>query len=274
MKPYYVYSPPFDRSSGGIVVMHKIAKDLSSKGCEVHLKDVVLDKLYQTDWPNMAHGIAIYPEIVHRNPFGCKTVVRILLSIPGMWGGPTDFSPYDLLYVYSKMFNSKIHMPENRILYVPCLDLNVFYDQGKSRSWVGYYRGKGTQPDLHEISHASPLGGKESFRGEARQAALCDLLNRCRLLYVYDYCTCITDIARLCGCPVVVIPNDIFSKADYEQSEFWEFGGIGYGLEEADLAINSMDSQHARDWYLMKEEEFQVALDRFIEVTQDADNVI
>src|SRR5271157_2585607 len=202
MKQYLIYSPPFDRSSGGIVVMHRIADSLKHRGMDARLISRSVADLYSMPFPPAPEeAIAIYSEIVYGNPFNCVTVVRMILNTPGVFGGPKGFPKDDIRFVYSRLFNTKERLPEDRVLYIPCLDLNTFYDMGLERSVVLYYRGKGTQPDHPKLKYTVPLGGKEDFRGQNRQEALREMLNRCRLLYVYDEVSCMTDIARLCGCP-------------------------------------------------------------------------
>jgi hypothetical protein len=273
-KPYFIWAPSFDNASGGIVVMHRMAVELQKRGECVYINTPVQNKkwdmvLVMED--GIPESIAVYPEIIQGNPFGAETVVRYLLNIPGVCGGPNSLAGYsdtDFFFIYSQIYNSKIGLPEEDILFCPHLELDRFYDKHIKRCGRMVYRGKGTQPD-HPLCNYPLLGKKEGFRGEDGQDKLCDLLNKCELLYVYDNCTAMTDIARLCGCPVVIIPDGSYTKEQISVGGNWEAGGIGWGVEEAAIARYTIDSQKIRAGYQYAEIEFQKRLTRFIEVTQN-----
>jgi hypothetical protein len=273
-KPYFIWAPPFDNASGGIVVMHRMAVELQKSGECVYINTPVQNKkrdmvLVMED--GIPRSIAVYPEIIQGNPFGAETVVCYLLNIPGVCGGPSSINDYektDFFYIYDRLFNSKIGLPEENILHCPHIDLDVFYDKHLPRVGRAVYRGKGKQPD-HPLANYPLIGGKESFRGDEGQARLCELLNRCSLLYVYDPATAITDIARLCGCPVVIIPDGSYTKEEYQQHEFYAAGGVGWGVEEAAIARATIDGEKMRQFYIEAEKIFQEKLTKFIEVTQN-----
>jgi hypothetical protein len=272
MRSYLIWAPAYDNASGGIVVLHRLAVELRKRGEKVFINTGVQNQkwplipLMPNNMQTYDKAIAVYPEILNGNPFYASTVVRWLLNIPGVCGGPASINDYektDFFYIYDCLFNSKIGLPEENILHCPHIDLDVFYDKHLPRVGRAVYRGKGTQPD-HPLANYPLIGGKESFRGDEGQARLCELLNRCSLLYVYDPATAITDIARLCGCPVVVIPDGSYSKEDYG----WTTGGIGYGVEEAAIARATINSEKMRADYEEVERKFQLQLTRFIELTQ------
>jgi hypothetical protein len=77
-----------------------------------------------------------------------------------------------------------------------------------------------------------------------------------------------TEIARLCGCPVVIIPDGSYTKEQYQQHEFWGAGGMGWGVEEAAIARETINSEKMRTAYEEAEKEFQRRLTVFIETTQ------
>ena len=274
-RPYLIWSPPFDESSGGIKVMHRMVVELQKRGCEVFLNTKQQNPKwdYVPFWEDCSEPdvIAIYPEIVPGNPFNAKTVVRYLLNIPGACA-PDYRSTWgydDILYTYSKLFNTKLNLPEDRVILCPHIDLDVFYDMELLRKGRMVYRGKGRQPDIPMLKDYPSLGGKESFRGDDGQQRLAESLNRCDLLYCYDTATAMTEIARLCGCPVVLLPDCTYTWQDYQQHEFWQSGGIGFDLLEAPLARLTINSDVMRADYQEAEKIFQKKLTEFIEVTQN-----
>jgi hypothetical protein len=270
-----VWAPPFDESSGGIKCLHRLAVELQKRRELVFLST----ETQNPKWPrvgtivnignDLENEISVLPEIISGNPFKSKTVVRYLLNTPGSCS--PDYSSTwgkdDLFYTYSRLFNTKIGLPDDRVLLCPHIDLDVFYDQHLPRSGRAVYRGKG--PD-HELLRKYPLlGGKESFRGDYGQKRLCDALNRITMLYVLDNATAMTEIARLCGCAVCLIPDGSYTKEQYQQYEFYGAGGFGWGIEESAIARATIDSEKMRSAYMETERKFQLDLTRFIEVTQN-----
>ena len=272
-KAYLVWAPPFDESSGGIKVLHRLAGELQKRGFDVFLNTEAQNKKWDNvpvyRYDAIGHDIAIYPEIVSGNPFDAKTVVNYLLNIPGACS--PDYSSTwgkdDLFYTYSRLFNTKIGLPDDRVLLVPHINLSVFYDKHLPRTGRAVYRGKGSDREL--LRQYPLLGGKESFRGDEGQERLSDMLNRITMLYVLDNATAMTEIARLCGCPVVIVPDGSYTKEQYQQHEFWPAGGIGWGVEESAIARATIDSEKMRSVYEEAEIEFQRRLTNFIEVTQN-----
>ena len=277
MRSYQIWSPGFDRSSGGICVLHRLAVELRKQDLNVFINTDVQNP----KWPAIPvwrerviekDDIAIYPEIVSQNPFAANTVVRYLLNTPGScspdhsrtWGKD------DILYTYSRLFNTKLGLPDDRVMLIPHIDLDVFYDKRLPRNGRLVYRGKGQQPEDKRLSGYPLLGHKESFRGDGGQEMLAEALNRCELLYVLDSATAMNEIARLCGCPVCLVLDDTYTKEEYQQHEFYDAGGFGFGIEEAPIARATINSELMRSDYEVAEAEFQKRLDIFIQTTQEA----
>jgi hypothetical protein len=270
MKPYLVWSPPWDRSSAGIVALHVLAHNLALRGIPVSMntdkQNPAWERLPLALSPDPEGTIAIYPEIVHGNPYEATTVVRLIMHRPGFWGGPTSYLSTDLLYVYSDFWNreSGLNLPQDRILFIPTPDLNRFYDMHLPRFGRLIYRGKGKQP---AVIAGDSLGDKESFVGPGGQDLLRERLNQCELLYCYDNVTVMVDIARLCGCPVCLIPDPQFKFV----SLCYPFPNIGITFyPETVRAIQTIDSRIIRQQHLRFEAEFQQRLGDFIRTTQEA----
>jgi hypothetical protein len=195
-----------------------------------------------------------------------------MLNIPEYSGGPPidTYPKSDLFFTYSRLFNTRLGLPDDRILLCPSIDMSVFYNMHIPRSGRLVYRGKGQQPDSPLLAQYPSLGGKESFKGDEGQDRLREKLNKAEMIYVYDNATAITDIARLCGCPVVIVPNGLYFRKDYEQHELWHAGGIGYDLIEAPIARATIDSEYMAKCYAELEVKFQEQLSEMIKLTQGA----
>jgi len=249
-KPYSVIMPPFDPVSGGIRVCWGLYGWLLAKGMIVFPNATI-----ETDF------IGIYPEIYNGNPANATTVVRYLLNKPGVMSlygepSPTEFAPTDKLYYFSKIF-APDDVKDEQVMFLPICNLHVFKDQKKKRTKTCYIVGKGTNTNKHP---------KDSILIDRKfaidQQALADLLNECHTLYSYDPVTAMFEIARLCGCKVVIIPNIKFNVNlnKYEPG----MNGISYGIDN----YVPLNVEEFREHYKGMIKTFEERLDNFIESTQ------
>jgi len=254
-KPYTIYAPDFQVTSGGIRVMWGLYGALLAKGQIAYINAITRG----------IDSVAIYPEIAHGNPLEGTKVVRYILNKPGVMGrgtpgrsfeaGPTDFDPTDSLYYFSKLFSDGSEA--NNYMFLPILDTHLFKDQGRTRDKIAFFVGKG------EDTKAHPQGSVLIDRGFAQdQQALADLLNECKVLYCYDPVTAMTEIARLCGCRVVMI-NPVYSKEAWSQYEAG-MNGISWGVDEG----IELDAEVFAAHYARMKVHFDECLDQFIEETQ------
>jgi hypothetical protein len=249
MKPYSIYLPTYDHTSGGIKVMYALYGALLAKG-----QIVIPNVTFQNDF------IAIYPEIVNGNPLRGTTVVRYLLNEPGVMSGngqpsPTSFPDTDIQYSFSKLFTPDF--TEDRIMFLPAIDTNTFYDQKKKREHNAVFIGKGTDTRKH------PNGCWLIDRGVAfNQNELADQLNECQYLYTYDPVSAMSEIARLCGCKVVYL-GEKYTKDDYLRYEPG-INGMSFDGEPTDLDSEAF-TRHYKDLYA----QFMTKIDSFITTTQN-----
>ena len=207
--------------------------------------------------------IAIYPEIVRGNPTEARHVVRYILAKPGEMSsrgepGPTVFPVSDKIYFFSELYNT-MGADKNHIMFLPVLNLHLFKvtNTGK-RQHNCKLIGKGS--DLHLKETEGLFEVTREFAND--QGALADYLNECEAMYSYDNHSAVFEIARLCGCRVVVIPNQ------YTKEEFAKYepgmNGISYGIEEN----VPLDAVEFRNHYENMVKVFEERLDYFIEDTQ------
>lgn len=253
MKPYSIVTPDFKIDSGGIRVMWGLYGWLLTKGQIVNVNA----KYSNSDF------VAIYPEVYHGNPMGAQTVVRYILQKPGMMGkgtpgsqsfrpGPTKFNPNDKLFAFSRLYMQGL--PDNHYMFLPILNMHLFYDKRKKRIKKFYYVGKGINTNSH------PSDAIELPRKMPDQQKLADTMNECEVLYVYDPVTALSEVARLCGARVVMFaPMEGFEK-------YYEPGMNGISLYK-DKAIE-LDYAEFRNHYGGMRDTFGKKLDDFIELTQ------
>lgn len=270
MRPYSIFTPPFDTTSGGIRVMYGLYGWLLAKGQIVHLNAQYANPDF----------VAIYPEIQEGNPAGANTVVRYILNKPGrieaVWSdgtvktGPTDFGENDKLYYFSRLFGEA---DEDHYLFLPILNTHLFKDYGNKRTKTAYFVGKGMHYFKPEDINKHPKDAILIDRQLADdQQKLADILNECELLYCYDPVTAMTELARLCGCEIVMIPS-IYTREEFEKYEPG-MDGIRWGTKH-DPAIYDMsthplsfNSEKFATRYKAMVDQFSKNLDKFIEDTQ------
>lgn len=201
--------------------------------------------------------IAIYPEIVFGNPFNAKRIIRWVLNFPGKLNGSGEYDESEIKYAFHKVFYPSVD--ENHVLLLPVIETNIFVDKHLERKYPIFYVGKGEKvPRVPETE-----GIMEINRGTADDPQnLCNILNEATVLYTYDNMTAMTEVARLCGCPVCIIPDGWHTK---EQRDLHEFGwnGLSWGTE-----IPQIDSDKFRETYLKSYDIFKHNLKFLIEETQ------
>lgn len=249
-------TPDFDVTSGGIRVMWGLYGSLLAKG-----QIAYINAKFPTD-----DFIAIYPEIVRGNPLGAKYVVRYILNKPGVMSsgglsGPTEFDPTDKLVYFSRLFGQA--KKESEYMFLPILNTHLFKDRHKKRTQKAVFFGKGLEYAslLAEPKHpASAVVIDRSFAQD--QQALADLLNECEVLYCYDPVTAMTELARLCGCRIVMI-NPSYTKDEFKHYEPG-MNGISWGKDDG----VPLDTKGFTKHYGDLRGEFARELHYFIEDTQ------
>jgi len=82
------------------------------------------------------------------------------------------------------------------------------------------------------------------------------------VLYCYDNITAMTELARLCGCPVVLVPNGEYTEEKYREHEMG-MEGLGWGKIPEPFGSNKFMER-----YKNLKEVFYDKLNNFIEITQ------
>lgn len=204
---YSIWAPPYHHFSGGIRALHELGEKLAEKGF-----NPLVGQTYEPG------TIAIYPEVVSGNPFNAKYVVRWCLNVPGRLGGEDKYDPAELVFTWSEKY---LNLPKDRILKVDVID-PFFTNNHLKREGDCFWSGKGPRrgcvpgPEvegMEEITYSYP----------AERTELADLLNKKKRLYSYDDCTAMLLEALLCGCEVILLPEnkqilleDVILRDDYD----------------------------------------------------------
>lgn len=201
---YLIWSYDYSHASAGPKVLHRLCHELNAIG-----ETAAIGNGYATnpEW-DTPHGvmdddtIAVYPEVVSGNPWGAPRVARWVLNIPGKLGGDRLYDPSEIVFSWD------LAVFDAPLLHLPAVELDIYHDLGLPRSGELFYVGKGSQGDTNgavPITHEMRLD----------RYALADALNRAALLRCFDDYTAMPQIARLCGCPVLMPSGERLEPAGF-----------------------------------------------------------
>lgn len=279
MKPYLIVSHDYTRLSAGVRALHRLCHVLNEIGCEAFVTSGVVNPNWNTPTAtptiieNVAqHGIVVYPETDEGNPLNAKRVVRYLLNRPGLIRGSGELEPGEMHFAYCGLLREFV--PDDHILTVPVVDREVFRNHPvQDRYGAAMWTGRGKLVDVAPIPQTE--GTTEiTFDWPKTAKELADLFRRSELFYTYQNYTALTIEARLCDCPVVVIPNELYTWDDFITGQPGGVAGMMLwnrhdmwdnilGLIRARRTIHNFMSRYAHDI-----RKFEEQLARFVKVTQ------
>lgn len=267
MRPYLVLSYDYAHNSGGRKVLHRLCHELNLAGQEAYIPP---EWIANPEWNTPSHEpsfegdwVAVYPEVVPGNPWGAPHVARWVLNHPGVIvpaGGsaPGDavYDPAEIVFIFHEAFNAMGVGPE-RVLNLPTIETDIYFDRHLPRVGEVFYVGKSSK------SRELPGALEVTTAMAADRENLADVLNKATVMYTFDNETAMAEIARLCGCPVIVIPDGSYTWEQYDRLVGW----VGQGW---DAMPPPFDSAAYRAWYLGRIDTFHERLADFIRITQAA----
>lgn len=256
MRPYLVWTLPYKVDSSGEKVLHRLVHELNLAGQEAYTCFDQRNPKWQTPYhpgPLGDDWIAVYPEVVTGNPLNAPHVARWVLNKPGKLGGDKTYDPSEEVFCFAEQFNV-LGVPPDRIMYLPAIELDIYTDRHLPRRFTLYYVGR--KRGIHRPKRALEI----SPHLRRRPRRLAHVLNRAALLVCYDNMTAMNLIARLCGCPVMLVPD-----GEWTLKQFQEFGMEGMGWDEVPGPFDS-DVIRARE--VAAYDTFKTQLAHFIDITQ------
>ena len=264
---FLLWTPPYTDEWGGVIVLHRLAEILASKGYPTYTtgptKQGSLAK-FVGDVPNLSINpettMVIYPEIVSGNPFNSKHITRWVLYTPGKNGGDGKYPSSDLVYKYWDIFEVSDDIRVDG--YLRCIDTkkDFFVDQGLERSGTCHLLKKGLQYAKNFNQHPSD---SQSLDGFINDEHLKNVFNQKEMFISYDAMSYHSIQAALCGCLSVVIPDPGVSKSEWqERADIYKYG-IAYGLDDIQWAKDTMHL--VRDRMKDLEDECDELVDKYIE---------
>lgn len=277
--PYYIVAPDYHEGSSGIRVLHYLCHILNQKGNEAYihggkvsdalwtpkLDDEIMYKHYLAS----RKPIVVYPEVVSGTPLALGIKVRYMLNKPGFISGDQNYDEDEIFFAYQEAFLPAA-APKN-ILCIPATDPNKFNPEGTTQdNRYGRYfyynrlldRGGQLLPLTKDAIEISPANHRSLDE-------LAEIFRHAELLYCYEASSIATE-ARLCGCPVVYVPNETMLN-EFPSNRLGD-EGTAWGESEDGLARAKATVHQIFQKYMKLYDEFLSQLDKFITLTQQKAN--
>lgn len=197
-------------------------------------------------WPRVDENtVVVYPESAYGNLLGAKHVVRWLLHYyryEDQLG--LAYEPTDVFFSYREQYNTARLNPEGKLLHVIHFDLDLYrnYNSGPREGTCYIVRKGKDRPDL-PASFSGPVIDNLSEREKVA------VMNRSEFCVSFDVQSAYSNIAALCGCVSVIVPEPGKTRADYlKPSDKAHANGVAYGFsdEEIDFALSTRDAVKAQ----------------------------
>ena len=289
MKKFLVFSPSYDETNGGAIVLHKLCSilndlgydaclypyyetyELNKKNClksiQKSLKSFlfpwrkkyktnpefntpVYKKVNKSSWQEW---VVIYPEIVFGNPLGAKNVVRWFLHQPGFHSGTIYYGKNELYF----KFNTAIHDFSFQGSVTSTNNLKVIHYP------LEYYNTENLPKIRKGVACSLRKRKNKPLQHETENSILIDgkthkevaeIFKNVKTFISYDSYTAYSVFAVLCGCDSIVIPEDGVSEEEWYPEQA-DRNGLSYGfagLEE------SRRTAHLVRQHVIKEEKRSV----------------
>lgn len=252
-RPYYIYTPGWDRTSGGNKVMHYLCHALNLIGEECFvITDGINPDLYEYRGrhADAIDGITIYPELYKDNPLGASRIVRYILSDRYK---EDELDPHGMLYYFSK----SLAKGSNNVLFLPSINPKIFNLNGSGErrleyKYIGRARGVSEIPeskDAIEITMDFP----------STQEEIAEMFKHARVFYCYTNSGLMQE-ALLCGCPVVFIQNEkttsnfaLEELGTYGITDVSEGDSLAYAYASIGQAIEKYNEARVNFWKQLDE---------------------
>ena len=184
-------------------------------------------------WDRLSVGeaVVVYPEIIAGNPIRANKVVRWFLHRPGFHTNVIDYGPGELYFYYKKTFNDEELNPNSsNHLEVVKVFHEIYSDAiDSTRDIDCCILRKGADRAINvNLDNVTCVDGMSH-----QETAL--VFKRSKRCYCYDLDTMYARYAALCGCEVIVIPEDGLILEQWRPDEARRYG-LAYGDSDEQLA--------------------------------------
>lgn len=249
--PYYIVSPPFNRTSAGVRVLFRLADMINRTGGSafVHLRPhihgshggspmdiapLLTQKTLDYHFANGLTPIVIYPEITRVAKLNPPVRVRYVLNYENLLfeNDPIDDDDYILGYSENILARMALDKPASK-LFIPVSD-PIFFSpppDGSPREGGCFYAGKYQDAlggELFPVTDGLPEITRDRADSQSPEQ-IRDLFRRCEFFYCYEDSALALE-AMLTGCPTIFLPNPHFTATLGAQ----ELEGLGFGWGDSE----------------------------------------
>ncbi|MCR5439586.1 MAG: hypothetical protein K6F01_09175 [Selenomonas sp.] len=186
-----------------------------------------------TNWPYVDDDtIVVYPEVVFGNILAAKHVVRWFLNVnrfTGEYEGEQPYGKEDMFICYRDVFNDYQLNPSGRQVTLRHFDYDLY------KRWnYGYREGSCFIIRKGENRADLPPNVPGIVLDNLSEEEKVEVMNQCRYCYSFDTQTFYSNIAAICGCVSIVIPEPGKTREDYLSAgeKGW---GIAYGTASEEI---------------------------------------
>ena len=274
---FIIFSPGYHSDIGGTIVLHKLCDQINSLGFKAYLVphfqsylinertaclravlrifEPVLKRLMRlkhfnlnpnfntpviNSYSNQSNDIVIYPEGVKGNPLDADNVVRWFLHKPEFSSNQIFYGVGELYFDYKSFVDGGACFYKSKLsqlkLFVTHFPVEIYNLEGAldftQRQDVAYCVRKGQIVDQIHSKDAICIDGLSHHE-------IAKIFKRSKLFISYDLYTGYGWLAALCGCPVVVVPQQGVT------AEQWYYNkndrlGLAYGFEDISFSIKTI----------------------------------
>ncbi|MGD9425094.1 glycosyltransferase family 2 protein [Pantoea sp. NSTU24] len=276
--PYYIVSPDYRESSGGIQALHKLCHQINLHGGSAWMVDCTvvnpawntprLDaKTYEQHKEAELIPVAVYPEIYSGNLLNADVCVRYMLNHEALLNGNRlDETEEDLFFWYSSQLIIK--EPEVDFLTMVGPDLEMFSDDGRVKTTRLLYLNRVPEEKV-DFTRLPEDILVISVKKPRPLAELAEILKSAQVMYTFEWSgTC--NLAALCGTPVVSMVAEGYEKLAISEASIRDMGGAGvcFSDDEAELNRTRAGLYKVREHMNQFEANFSRQLMHFFTVTQ------
>ena len=278
--PYYIFSPDYRESSGGIQALHKLCHQINLHGGNAWMvnSDITnpawntpkLDvEIYDQHKKSELIPIAVYPEIYSGNPIKADVCVRYMLNHEALLNGNRlNETEEDLFFWYSSQLIVK--EPDVDFLTMVGPDLAMFSDDGRVKTTKLLYLNRVPEEKVDFTALPDDIT-IISVKNPRPLAELAEILKSATVMYTFEWSgTC--NLAALCGVPVVSLVAPGYEKLAISDASIRDMGGAGvcFSDDPAELESTRAGLYNVRDHMRKFEANFSQQLTHFFSKTQTA----
>ena len=278
--PYYIYSPDYRESSGGIQALHKLCHQINLHGgqawmvsCDIinpSWNTPILDvEIYNEHKKAELIPVAVYSEIYSGNPINADVCVRYMLNHEALLNGNRlNETEEDLFFWYSSQLIVK--EPHVDFLTMVGPDLEMFSEDGREKTTKLLYLNRVPEEKV-DFSALPEDITIISVRNPRPLAELAEILKSATVMYTFEWSgTC--NLAALCGVPVVSLVARGYEKLAISDASIRDMGGAGvcFSDDPAELQRTRSGLYKVRDHMRKFEDNFSQQLMHFFSKTQKA----